>query len=264
MGNLIDISGHTYNGIKVISYSHTKVKTYWNCVCHCGKKIKCRANSLRTGHVKSCGCTKSDSIRKFKIKHGELCYGQTSTKEYSAWHRMIQRCVNPKSADYKRYGHRGIKVCNRWINSFQDFLKDMGRSPSKDHSIDRIDNNGNYEPSNCRWATHIEQINNRSSTVFVTYDGLTLPFSVFCKQNGLKYGTAKHWHTDGMSPDEMINRHRQHQGKPHHRSTFSILHIHVIREALNMGYSLGSIGRYFKTTKGTIWKIKSGYSWRSV
>jgi hypothetical protein len=103
----------------------------------------------------------------FNKKHGEA----QKTKEYSAWSRLPGRCYNPKHKAYKNYGGRGITICDRWRYSYENFLADMGRAPSPKHSIDRIDNDGNYEPSNCRWATAKVQGNNQRKTKKVDFNG---------------------------------------------------------------------------------------------
>lgn len=254
----MDISGHTYNGIKVISYSHFKVRHYWNCVCICGREIKVRANSLRTGHVKSCGCTKSEILVKEKTTHG-WCY----TPEYQIWGHMISRCKATKGRDYKAYTSKGIKVCERW-RLFENFIADMGKRPTNKHSIDRINSNGDYEPSNCRWATQQEQIINRSCTLYIIHNGNNIPFSVFCKEHNLVYNRSVLWLKAGFSSNEIIAKHKAIKYQPYSNSKLSKIQIIAIREAISSGHSLANIGRYFKTTLGTIWKIKSGYSWRSV
>jgi hypothetical protein len=105
------------------------------------------------------------------MKKKHIIHGCSRTKEYISWQGMHARCKNSNNPGFKNYGGRGIKVCERWENSFLNFLQDMGPKPSKDHSLDRIDNNGNYEPSNCRWATQYEQGNNRRNNIFIEHNG---------------------------------------------------------------------------------------------
>lgn len=135
-------------------------------ICICGKEFIDRIDKIKGGGCRGCGC------RKNAIIHGHTV-GYKHSSEYMAWSKMKDRCYNKNDNAYFRYGKRGIIVCESWLISFENFIKDMGIKPTSGHSIERIDNNGNYEQSNCRWATKTDQARNRRSNVLVTYNGET-------------------------------------------------------------------------------------------
>ncbi len=131
----------------------------WLCHCDCGVEREIASHNLRTGHTASCGCAHA--------RHGETRHGGWQSAEYTAWHNMITRSTNAKLPQWKDYGGRGITVCERWLgeHGFENFLADVGRKPSPELTLDRIDNDGNYEPGNVRWTTHHDQQMNRRKRV---------------------------------------------------------------------------------------------------
>lgn len=134
---------------------------YHRCVCDCGGEIVTIASNVRRGKTVSCGCQQKENYAKAHITHGHTRRGVPRSPEYSAWTGMRSRCNNPNNDSYEYYGGRGIQVCDRWLQSFENFFSDIGVRPSSNHSLDRVDVNGNYEPSNCKWATKAEQMINR-------------------------------------------------------------------------------------------------------
>lgn len=152
-----DRIGQQFNLLTIVSYTsatNAEKNCRYQCICICGKWHSVRCSNLVNGSVKSCGCL-------LVTPHNKGSNPHIGTVEYNAWKAMRGRCSNKDSRDYHRWGGRGISVCKRWENSFSLFLKDMGLRPSKGHSLDRIDNNGNYKPSNCRWATKAQQNRNQ-------------------------------------------------------------------------------------------------------
>ena len=158
---------------------HKTRQTVWICQCSCSNATI--INVIRTllidHKTKSCGCLAEEHKKKFVIEN--TAHGLFYSLAHPSWVAMIQRCTNPNNSAYHNYGGRGIRVCDRWLKSFEDFYVDMGERPSLEYSIDRINNNGNYEPDNCRWASRSEQANNRRNNVFRTYKGETLTLTQF-------------------------------------------------------------------------------------
>jgi len=154
----------------------------WNCICECGKTAVVRAKLLLNGDTQSCHCLRWERLGESIRKHGE-----SGTPEYRSWAAMLQRCLNPKDASYHRYGGRGITVCKRWLK-LENFLSDMGKR-GDGLSLDRINNNGNYEPGNCRWATTKQQHANTRANRHISFNGKTMPVGHWASYLGINSRT---------------------------------------------------------------------------
>lgn len=156
----------------------------WNCICECGGRTISFANGLKSGGVTSCGCKRNTTLAKGKYAR---THGMHGTKEYDAYYHMRQRCYIKSCSQYKNYGGRGIKVCDRWLENFENFFEDVGKCPSGLHSVDRIDSEGNYEPGNVRWATQKTQQQNRNNNFRINYNGEEKSLAEWCEILSLDY-----------------------------------------------------------------------------
>lgn len=190
MPKLIDLSGQRFGRWSVIKRGpdHTPGAATWRCKCDCGTRKNVRTSMLKSGKSKSCGCLAKEVWAK---QMGALrrSHGMSKTPEYRSWLAMRSRCYKKASLQFEWYGGRGIKVCERWKNSFENFMADMGERPSPKHTIDRIDNDGDYSPDNCKWSTPVEQCNNRRSSRFLTVNGKTLPLVKWARLAGVHPST---------------------------------------------------------------------------
>jgi lambda repressor-like predicted transcriptional regulator len=187
----IDITGQVFSKLTVIRRAGPE----WLCECACGTTCTVRASNLRSGKKKSCGCLNRNSfgdrpyVRKtaFVRTRSNDTHGLCRSAEYGVWKTMKRRCLPLGIALTKYHGDRGIRVCDRWQH-FENFLADMGPRPAG-HSIDRINNDGNYEPSNCRWVTKKSQTGNRKNTIFVEFEGQQTTLAELAARFGISYNT---------------------------------------------------------------------------
>lgn len=177
--------GDTFGRLVVVSrtapFGKSGAKRYL-CKCACGGETQVSSSNLCLGKVRSCGCLTAERLA--KGIHGHARVGKVSA-EFRAWIAMQRRCNEPNSVGFHNYGGRGIKVCQRWQDSFENFFADMGPKPSPNHSIDRIDNDGDYSPENCRWATRLDQARNTRRTATVCVDGVAYPLPVIAEVIGI-------------------------------------------------------------------------------
>lgn len=161
--------GKVFTRLTVIEWDSIVKK--WRCRCECGSEIVVRAADLNSGNTKSCGCYKMDVLLNRSVTHSHT-KGVGYTPEYNAWCHIKSRCTNENVWNYDNYGGRGIKMCERWLNSFENFFSDMGFRPSPKHSIDRYpDINGDYTPENCRWADKHQQSRGQRTNHWLEYKG---------------------------------------------------------------------------------------------
>lgn len=168
-----NLVGQVFGRLTVTSYSRPQKKGYhyWWCQCSCGKVIEAGNQGLVTGDKRSCGCLKKENAT--AMGKSKRIHGMRGSREYGIWNGIKDRTLNKNGQYWDRYGGRGVTICDGWRDSFEAFYADMGPSPGKDYSIDRIDNDGGYSKDNCRWATRKEQCRNRKSNARITIDGVT-------------------------------------------------------------------------------------------
>lgn len=200
MAKIRDLVGFKSGRLTVVAFAGMRVgakgkrTTMWLCRCECGNEVSVSNGCLTTMDTKSCGCLAAEKIRNLKLRHGDAA-GRRAL-EYMIWKSMRKRCKNPSDPAFANYGGRGIRVCERW-DDYVNFIADMGPKPSPKHTLDRINNDGNYEPENCRWATRVEQISNRRSTRSLTLSERTQTVAQWCRELDLNYGTVMWRLSDG-------------------------------------------------------------------
>lgn len=204
MKERVDLTGKKFGRWSVIGVSQKGDTSilFWDCICECGGKNSVRGSYLKSGASLSCGCLKKEMAYK-RIIHGNS-RSKGNTGEYRSWQAMKARCTNHNYINYKDYGARGISVCQKWIDSFEDFLEDVGPRPTPKHTLDRIEVNGNYEPGNCRWATSKEQNSNTRATHFLEYRGERMPLKHWAERLGVWASSIYARLGKGESPETVI------------------------------------------------------------
>lgn len=184
-----DLTGRRFNYLTVLGFAgrDRESKARWHCRCDCGAETIVDGWNLKSGHVKSCGCLSRDAIGDRTRTHG---HSRTGENIYPVWKSMRARCNNPSNHAYENYGGRGISVCDEWNDDFQNFYDwALTNGYSSGLTIDRIDNDGDYCPENCRWSTRLEQSNNRRSCRYITYAGITHTIAEWSRVFNVPYCT---------------------------------------------------------------------------
>ena len=208
-----NLVGKHFGRLDVIEFVRARRgDSYWRCKCSCGNTTEVLGVSLVHGRIKSCGCLSREVTVLTHTKHGQT-KGRKRTPTYNSWQNMKNRCLNENYRDFYLYGGRGIKICDRWLNSFENFLEDMGERPAGT-SLDREDSEGGYEPENCRWSTPKEQSNNMRINKVFEYNGKTATLSQWSEILGISRGTLNnrikilHWDKERVfsTPAKKYNR----------------------------------------------------------
>lgn len=183
-----DISGLVFGRWKVLRFSHMNERRakFWLCICKCGTERPVNSATLINGTSTSCGCFNKERVAETSRQRTK--HGMYKSTEYRIWQLMKERCHTTTNPAYPRYGGRGIEVCKRWRFSFENFYADMGRRPNG-KQLDRTDNNKGYSPSNCRWASHVEQQSNRRDNRLITFRGKTQTMAAWGDALGISRAT---------------------------------------------------------------------------
>ena len=185
MGKFVDITGQRYGRLTVIKIASKGKHTKWLCKCDCGKECIIFGCALKSGNTKSCGCLNSELVIERQKKHG-----MNKSRLYKIYCQIKYRCYNVTYSEFQYYGGRGIKMCDEWRNDFMAFYSwAMANGYADNLTIDRIDANGNYEPSNCRWATQKKQQNNRRNNRVLTHNDETHTIAEWSEKTGINYKT---------------------------------------------------------------------------
>ena len=203
-----DLRGQRFGRLTVLEFVPTEDKiSHWLCKCDCGNITTVAGKRLRNGHTQSCGCLQTEQAAKRLCKHG-MC----KSRLYGIWSKMKIRCYNHNNSVYKHYGGRGIKVCDEWKLSFETFYQwAISNGYEEGLSIDRINVNGNYEPSNCRWVGTKEQSRNKRNTIMLEYEGRVISLAEAAELSGIKYATLRHRYYAGLRGEELFRPPQEHK-----------------------------------------------------
>ncbi|MGG0718681.1 hypothetical protein ABE096_13950 [Robertmurraya massiliosenegalensis] len=207
MARFKDLTGKVFGKLIVMEFSRNvksgeRLRKYWLCKCECGNMHEVRTDSLTSGNVISCGCVKNEQNKVNLVKNHR--HKMSGTRLYRIWQKMKDRCYNPNVRSYENYGERGIKLCDEWLipDNFFDWALSSGYKDGL--TIDRIDNDGNYEPNNCRWSTPKEQARNRSTNVKVNFQGKEMTLVEAAEMSGFSYGALNARYNKGIREEKLF------------------------------------------------------------
>jgi len=199
MPHIINLAGQKFGRLTVLEQIKNTKFTSWKCRCSCGNETVVTTNSLKNKKIQSCGCLRKEITIKRMTTHN-----MSRSPEYKAWQHMKDRCYKPTDKSFKNYGGRGIEVCQEWRDSFLAFYNHIGKRPSSKHSIDRINNNGNYKPGNVRWANRKVQANNSRHNHLITIDGITQTITQWGKATNTSITVIRYRLSLGLEDKEAV------------------------------------------------------------
>lgn len=206
--NAQDLTGRRFGRLTAVrpTVKNSQRGQKWEWLCDCGALTEAVASMVKNGHTRSCGCLQREVSAEIGSRvnrtHGEG--GRTRTPEYKVWCGIKRRCFNENDDSYRYYGGRGVTMCSEWRDSYDAFLRDMGRRPSQQHQIDRENVNGNYEPGNCRWVTRKEQANNKRGLKKISAHGETMTIGQWAERIGVDYRLIHLRLKRGWSPERAV------------------------------------------------------------
>ena len=261
-----DLTGMKFGRLTVmrLDRERTKRKTYWFCECECGNIKSVRSDSLQCGAILSCGCLKKEQDRVNLTKNHS--HKMSGTRLYETWCGMKRRCNNPNDKRYDRYGGRGISVCEEWESSFETFMKWAYSNGYKDNLlIDRINNDGNYEPSNCRWTDNKTQCNNRRSNIPIIINGETMTLKEYAERTGLSATMLYARYNRGERGDRLTREpfcdKKVQRGTLNANNVITKEQAKLIKARLSKGETAIQISRSLNISKHIVYDIKRGKTW---
>lgn len=268
MAKFLDLTGQRFGKLTVIKFSKDvqsgkRKRKYWLCQCDCGNTKEVRTDGLTSGNVKSCGCLHIEkSYKNLTSKYGFKQKHKTQNKRlYYIWYSMKHRCCNPKDERYSRYGGRGITICNEWLN-FDNFAKwALSNGYENNLSIDRINNNGNYEPSNCRWTNNKQQCRNRRTNIKTQYNGKEMTLIEISEITNIPHKTLIDRYHRGDRGDRLI---RPLTDKMENHSKITKEIALEIREKYKQGTSIKKLSEIYPLTYGSILNIVNMRTWKNI
>lgn len=206
--NIEDFINKKYGRLLVISYDAKKGNNHYvNCRCECGNTKSIRLSRLKSGETQSCGCIRIENLEKLRQINNIEKHGKSKEKLYNVYRNIKYRCYNSNCHIYKNYGGKGVKVCDDWLNDFMSFYNWAHSNGYQEGlSIDRIDVNGDYEPSNCRWSDNTTQANNRSNTIYLTHNNKTQSLSTWAKELSIPYATVYSRFSKGEETSSILRK----------------------------------------------------------